>query len=769
MKSILFSAVSVLGLASISAPAALAQEAGDEPAVQNTITVTLQKREQDLQDVPVAVTALDAQFLDDLGLDEFDAVARFVPGFEVQEQSPNNPGFVIRGITSDSGEATIEPRIAVFQDGVSISRSRGSIVELFDMERIEVAKGPQPTLFGRGALIGGVNIIQAKPEFEFGGSVEAGIGNFGEEYFGGHVTGPVFGDVVAFRLAARSRKRDGYVESLNPNEEDFNSQDMQAVRASIAVEPSEDLRLDLIVNYQQDNPSGTSFKSRRYAPLPGESVDAGDPANLNSFGNFLGGKKLGLEREVLSTTLLGRWDISDALTLNSITGARSFESLEVFDPDGFGLPLLIFAEDAEGDQFSQEFRLNYDGGGRVRGFAGVSYTNEDGRQNVPLTYDERALQAFLGGLIRPPNAPAVTTLPSINLNPLAGGLALKPIHNEFFANSGKTESYDVFADASVDVTDRLEVTAGVRFTQEEKTTGIEVGNLNGPSNFTFGGVFATAATPVAPNANGRARLTSSDEFDGTTWRVAALYELTSEWNLFGNIARGRRPEVITASTTNAARRFTTLPAEEVDSYEVGAKGVTLGGQLALDASVFFYDYTNFQSSVVNANGQIVPVNAGNATSSGLETQAVWSPTEAATFVASYGYNKARFEEEVDGRPQQFGGNRLRLSPDHTASLAAVFTKDVGIGELRVIPSVVWQSEVFFDNTQRALLSEAAYDLFNLTAELTLQNGLAVEGYVTNLFDENYLIDAGNTGDAFGIPTFIAGPPRFYGVRVKKDF
>jgi outer membrane receptor protein involved in Fe transport len=251
--------------------------------------------------------------------------------------------------------------------------------------------------------------------------------------------------------------------------------------------------------------------------------------------------------------------------------------------------------------------------------------------------------------------------------------------------------------------------------------------------------------------------------------VAALYELTREWNLFGNIARGRRPEVITASTTNAARRFTTLPAEEVDSYEVGAKGVTLGGRLALDASVFFYDYTNFQSSVVNANGQIVPVNAGNATSSGLETQAVWSPTEAATFVASYGYNKARFEDEVDGRPQQFGGNRLRLSPDHTASLAAVFTKDVGIGELRVIPSVVWQSEVYFDNTQRALLSEDAYDLFNLTAELTLQNGLAVEGYVTNLFDENYLIDAGNTGDAFGIPTFIAGPPRFYGVRVKKDF
>jgi len=768
MKTALYGAVSVLGLAAFS-PVTFAQGT-DEPAlVQNTVTVTVQKREQALKDVPVAVTALDSEFLDNLGLDEFDSVARFVPGFEVQEQSPNNPGFVIRGITSDSGEANIEPRIAVFQDGVSISRSRGSIVELFDMERIEVAKGPQPTLFGRGALIGGVNIIQAKPQFEFGGGLEAGIGNFNERYVDGHITGPVVGDTLAFRLAGRYRTRDGYVESLNPNEEDFNSQDMAAVRASLAFAPSEALRFDLIVNYQEDSPSGTSFKSGRFAPVPGASTEAWEPANLNSFGNFLGGKKLGLEREVFSTTLLGRWDISDALTLNSITGNRSFESLEVFDPDGFGLPLLIFAEDAEGDQFSQEFRLNYDGGDRLRGFAGISYSNEDGRQNVPLTYDERALQAFLGGFIVPPNAPPVSALPAINLNPLAGGIALKPIHNEFFANSGKTEAFDIFADASFDLTDRLEITAGVRFTQEDKTTGIEVGNLNGPSNLTFGGIFATAATPAAPNANGRARLTRSEEFDGTTWRLAGVYTLTDDWNLFANAARGRRPEVITASTTNAANRFSILPAEEVDSFEVGAKGFTLGGQLGLDASVFFYDYKNFQSSIVNSNGQIVPINAGNASSYGLETQATWTPIEPLAIVASYGFNRARFEDEVNGTPQQFGGNRLRLSPDHTASIAAVWDIDTGLGTLRLIPSYAWQSEVYFDNTERDLISEDAYGLLNATAELILENGFGIEAYVTNALDEEYLIDAGNTGDAFGIPTFIAGPPRFYGVRVKKEF
>ena len=130
----------------VAASPAIAQDTSDDQAlVQSKITVTVQKREQDLRDVPIALSAVDGDFMDNLGIGEFEDIARFIPGFEVQEQSPNNPGFVIRGLTSDSGEANIEPRIAVFQDGVPISRSRGSVVELFDIERVEVAKGPQTT------------------------------------------------------------------------------------------------------------------------------------------------------------------------------------------------------------------------------------------------------------------------------------------------------------------------------------------------------------------------------------------------------------------------------------------------------------------------------------------------------------------------------------------------------------------------------------------------------------------------------------------------
>ncbi len=150
----------------------------------------------------MTLSVLTGEQLDRFGIQEFDELSRFVPGFEVQNQSPNNPGFVMRGITSDSGAATNEPRVSVFQDGVSISKSRGSYVELFDLERVEIAKGPQSTLYGRGALIGAVNLIQSKAKL---GRLEAaGTASFGNfnAWLGEAMVNVPLGENVAIRLAA---------------------------------------------------------------------------------------------------------------------------------------------------------------------------------------------------------------------------------------------------------------------------------------------------------------------------------------------------------------------------------------------------------------------------------------------------------------------------------------------------------------------------------------------------------------------------------------
>lgn len=149
------------GFAQAQVPNPPPAEEADE-IVMDEIIITAQKREQRLSEVPLAVTAYSGTFLDKIGVTKFDELALFTPGLRVQEQSANNPGFVVRGITTDSGSAFDEPRVAIFQDGVSTSRNRGAYVELFDLERVEVAKGPQATLFGRAAMIGGINVIQNK-------------------------------------------------------------------------------------------------------------------------------------------------------------------------------------------------------------------------------------------------------------------------------------------------------------------------------------------------------------------------------------------------------------------------------------------------------------------------------------------------------------------------------------------------------------------------------------------------------------------------------
>ena len=418
-------------------------------SVQELI-VTAQKREQRTIDVPIALTAYSGNFLEEVGVQEFEELSLLVPGFEVQNQSPNNPGFVMRGITSDDGGATVEPRVSVFQDGVSISKSRGSYIELFDNARIEIAKGPQSTLFGRSALIGAVNIVQNKADpGGFAAAARFEAGNFAYRGLEAMVNVPL-SSTFAVRLAGRVKTRDGFVENLLGGR-DFNSTDTVAYRLVLNWRPSDSLNADLIFNYEENNPSGTSFKSLTYLPtdtLTGQVLgDLGrnSGAALASSDGFAGGRDLGLERTTWGVTGLVDYDLSETLQLSSISAFRRFKSLEIFDADGFSLPLFVFAEDARGEQYSQEFRVNYDSGDRLSAFAGVGYFREEGSQAVPLQYNERVFAAratpALAGLLgfTAPNVPSINAI-----NSAAALSTLKLVHRETFQNYGRTTSYDLF-------------------------------------------------------------------------------------------------------------------------------------------------------------------------------------------------------------------------------------------------------------------------------------------------------------------------------------
>ncbi|MDF7774961.1 TonB-dependent receptor [Sphingomonas sp. AOB5] len=832
-------------LALIAAPAAAQEAAPEAPAAgedNGEIVVTAQLVRQTVNEVPFALTAYTGDFLDNNGITEFDRLGQFVPGFDVQNQSPNNPGFVMRGITSDSGSAFNEPRVSVFQDGVSISKSRGSYVELFDLERVEIAKGPQSTLYGRGALIGAVNLIQAKADPSGGyGMVQGTYGNFDSWRIDQTVNLPLT-DTLAIRVASRIRERGGYVENLLGGD-DYNGIKSEAVRASVRWAPGA-FTLDVIGNYQHDRATGTSFKSTAFVPTdPTTGAVIGDTgrnsgAALVAGAGFEGGKSLGLDRDVWGVTAIANYELSDTLSINAIGSYREFAGIEVFDPDGISLPILTAAEDAQGDQTMATLRLTYSND-RVTAFVGGTYYRESGLQRTPLQFDERLALARLvdaqvpgvlagGGLIpgRPANVPApfsVLTNPAFTGSllraslgsaaallptPAANAIAANfgPAYRESSTNDSKTESFDLFGDATFHVTDRFEVGAGVRYTHDSKETGFASSVTNGRSMlaaFQFAGTLPPAAIPgfftllatpgaanlpvsasfplfalfTQPTAGNGGRVAQTLTDSGFTWRAIARYEFSPQVSVYANYARGRRPEVLSVtgpSVPFGAPRFSLLPSETVDSFEVGTKTVLANRTLFLDGSVFYYRYSNFQT-IEQQGLSFVVVNAGKAESYGFEGQFRWNPANWVSLYGTYAYNHSRFASGARD------GNRFRLSPDHSASLGARFSVDAGPVVLDLTPSLMWQSKVFFDDDNdlpalqvNNLIADTVQDeyqdsyvLGDVRFGIETPNGRwRIEGFVTNVFDRKFIKDAGNTGDGLGLPTFIAGEPRMYGASLR---
>ncbi len=273
------SAVAFSVAAALTAPTMAQQAPSSEQRVIEEITVTAQKRVQSIQDVPVTISAYDGGFLEELGIAELDVLSDVTPGLVIQEQSPNNPGFVIRGITSDSGSAQASPRVSVYYNGADVSRSRGSYFELFDIERVEIVKGPQATLFGTAASVGAINVITAKPEQETSGKFTVGFGNYSALTTQGYVTGG--NDTVQGRLAFSYRERDGFIENIAGDQgsqtagglvqDDMHGIERTAFRPSLRFTPNDDVTIDLVYSYEKNQDTGTSFKNGLFAPTGGDS------------------------------------------------------------------------------------------------------------------------------------------------------------------------------------------------------------------------------------------------------------------------------------------------------------------------------------------------------------------------------------------------------------------------------------------------------------------------------------------------------------------
>ncbi|MEM8696753.1 MAG: TonB-dependent receptor [Pseudomonadota bacterium] len=785
-------------LAGTSSTAALAQGTATGDAVFTTepIVVTAQKREEAITDVPLTVTAYSGETLENIGIDEFDELSAFVPGLNIQEQSANNPGFVIRGITSDSGSAQIAPRVTIYYNGIDVSRSRGSYFDLFDIERIEVVKGPQATLFGTAATIGALSVVTARPTPDLSGALSASYGNYDALEFTGMINGGT--EDIAGRLAFVYKERDGYIRNIagepgtaseqivGIDQDDLNGIEQFGIRGSLRIFPTDDSMIDLILTYEQQRNSGTAFTSGSIPPTGG----AADPFGFAELGgspfseSVLGIRDLGLEREVFDASLTFNAPITDSLSLTSITGYRRFDSLETFDADGSALFYLEFAEDAEGEQMSHETRITYDGE-MFRGFAGFNIFHEEGTQRVPFSTDEGTyiacapfgafapiqanLSTALGGA--DPCVAADGTLNAANATAiLTGGAATVLPYQSVFENGGKNSSYSVFADATLDL-GRFELTAGLRYVYEERQSTY---SATQPGSAIFAGL-GSPGIPLLGAANtGGSVFSAEDEFDAWLPRFNALYRITDQINIYATVSKGRRAPVIDLSALATAAGVvpdvTLVASERVWNYEGGIKA-DIDGFFG-SVGVFYQDYSNFQTSFFEeGTGQIVPINAGEASNFGVEIEAAYQVIPELRLFANYAYIDAEIDAPAAGGATQFVGSRFRLQPEHSASGGAQFNIDIAEGtEFFLTPTVTYQSEVFFEVPNTQLTSEDGYVLVNLRGGVSFDDGrYEIVGFARNLFDEEYLIDAGNTGGGFGRPTFIAGEPALYGIEVGMRF
>ncbi len=479
----------------------------------NDIIVTASKREQTLQDTPIAVSVTTAETIEQAQVRDLLDVQTLIPSLRVSQlQSSANTNFIIRGFGNGANNAGIEPSVGVFIDGVYRSRSAAQIGDLPNLRRIEVLRGPQSTLFGKNASAGIISVVTAPPSFDFGGSVEASYGNYNAIVVKGDVTGPIT-DTIAFSLAGNYNRRDGYADDLFLGEE-VNDRNRYGFRGQLLWEPSDALRVRLIGDFDNIDENCCIAGNVRNGPTGAivQALAGGrgiDPENLFSydvFNNFLS------TNEIQNYGGSGQIDYEvGAFTLTSITAYRQVRADTNQDSDFTGADLIgQNSQDLDIDTFTQELRIASDFDGPFNFLLGGYYFNEKIDQQNDIRFGTQ-FRPFAGAQINPAafaaggvnGANAVVAGLEAQLGALTGNPAA--FTGRFFrAGDGldeqynlKDEAWSIFGTVDLDLTDRLTLSAGLNYTQDRKRFSTNV-----VSTDTFSGLDLTAIGRTAITQQG---------------------------------------------------------------------------------------------------------------------------------------------------------------------------------------------------------------------------------------------------------------------------
>ena len=707
MKSIKY--LSLLVMAFVAA-AVNAQERAIEEVI-----VTATKRAESVQDIPLSVNAFSGAQLEEAGVKDIRDIAAQTPGLSIKSRGETEGSVFIRGIGSAAPGIGADPAVGIYIDGLYAARGTNATAAFFDVERVEVVKGPQGTLFGRNASSGAISIITRKPELdESYGSVLAGFGDEGQQKVE-FIYNLGISDKAALRFGVKHDERDGlYKNSVNGA--DLNGRDHTNARLSFFYDNQE------------------SYTSHFSAEVVDMSNTAAFVSAADAFSESVALNDAPAKQTLESTRLnwTNTWEFGDNMTLTAITGSYTHDvNVTPVDADLVDLFVASFQEPQEADFFSQELRLN-GSTDSVDWFVGASYIKEELSFVNDLRYDE-AIVAALFGLndLDVDNLDACDGSADFDLDGdgvgdtgLLTGLPTCPVTSETPSGDGETTSIAVYGDVTWHATDVLDVVFGVRYTEDDK----KIVYNNPPTNGLLGALDFQIFGPITPGP-----VAASDTFDSVDPRLALNFQLNDDIMVYASAAKGYKSGGLNRQLDPVSQSVLPFDKEENTAFELGIKSTVLDGLGQINAALFTSEYKDFQ---LEEQLNLVPQvnNIGDVDVSGFEADFKFLLGDAFELWGSIGI----LDTEVTNAPDLTrNGNKSPQAPETTASLALKYTAEVANGDIEASALWSYSDEFFFDLANT--FKQESYNTLDLRAAWSNDRwGVALIG--ENVTDEEYLAE-----------------------------
>lgn len=725
------------------------------------IVVTAQKREQNLQDVPISVSAVDGEKMAEAGINNLEDLSAYVPNFQ-QANSPLGQVLSIRGISSGINQG-FEQSVVQYVDDIALGRGPMARMPFMDLERVEVLRGPQNVLFGKNSIGGAISITTAKPTSEFEGHVQVEHDNeYARNEIQSMMSGPL-SETVGARVAIRASQEDGYFVNTS-NGDNEQQKDELTARLTLDWTPSETFNASLKLEH-----SIFDFEGR------GEEVIAGYDSvsplfagrSFGEIGEYLSaitGQNIGYEdgiqnrkrqtnndeysdNETNQVVLTMNWQY-DEFTITSVTGYAGYELDEDTDLDLSGLESIHAAQQEKFDQTSQEIRITSPGGETVDWIAGAYYQSWELEYSQQSVIDDENLTSALSnlglGLLMPGAGvtgfrPAASLLTSYGVGTpfllaTAGArqlYSLKEINNTSNVRnySGDSDTYSAFGQATWNASETVRLTIGARYTQEEKDAERSVsiydasaGNLTPAgieTQLVMGGVFGVENHAVKDD-----RSESS-----VTGSIITEWDATEDLLLYASISNGFKAGGFDARAGRAADFE--YEDETVISYEIGTKTELLDGRAQLNAALFYTDYKDLQVSQFDGTVGFVVGNAAAARSQGIELDGRIMLSEGLLLIGSMAYLDYQFKEfvgaacppkttlDTGARTCDLSGEPNTFAPNSSASVTLDYlTPLTDAFNLHITMDTSYRSEQYVEATLEPLMKQGSQ--INLNARIALE-------------------------------------------------